>query len=120
MESGAWMSFATAGLRIDKWLWFTRLMKSRSSAAKLCESRHVRLDGRVIDRAHALVRVGQVISFQKAGQILAVRVLYLPDRRGPAATAQSQYEILSQSQLQPAPENRYDPSRQQQPSESGA
>jgi ribosome-associated heat shock protein Hsp15 len=114
------MSFAVAGLRIDKWLWFTRLMKSRSEAARLCESRHVRLDGRVIDRAHTLVRAGQVISFQKAGQILAVRVLHLPERRGAAPIAQTQYEILAQSQLQPAPENRYDPSRLHQQPESGA
>jgi ribosome-associated heat shock protein Hsp15 len=114
------MTMVTAGLRIDKWLWFTRLTKSRSEAARLCESRHVRLDGRVIDRAHTLVRVGQVISFQRAGQILAVRVQILPDRRGPAPLARTQYDILSQSRLQPAPENRYDPSIQPQQSESGA
>jgi ribosome-associated heat shock protein Hsp15 len=105
------MNFAAAGLRIDKWLWFTRLMKTRSEAARYCESRHVRLDGRGIDRAHTLVRPGQVISLAKAGQILAVRVLHLPDRRSPAAIAQTQYEILAQSQLQPTPENRYDSSK---------
>jgi ribosome-associated heat shock protein Hsp15 len=95
-------------------------MKSRSEAVHLCESRHLRLDGRVIDRAHALVKVGQVISFPKAGHILAVKVQRLPTRRGPASEAQTQYQLLAQTQLQPAPQKRYDPPIMQHQSESGA
>ncbi len=107
-------------LRLDKWLWFARLMKSRSEAARLCESRHVRLDGRVVDRAHAPVRVGQVVSFAKNNQILAVRVLDLPSHRGPARVAQGHYQILSTSQLQPAPQSSYDQSILYLQSENGA
>ena len=55
------------GLRLDKWLWFARLTKSRSDAQALCESRHLRLDGRVIDRPSALVRAGSVVSFPQHG-----------------------------------------------------
>ncbi len=96
-------------LRLDKWLWFSRLTKSRNDAVKLCESRHLRLDGRVIDRAHTLVRVGQTICFPKAGQIIALRVRGLPTRRGAASEAQAQYQLLAQTQLQPPPKKRYDP-----------
>jgi ribosome-associated heat shock protein Hsp15 len=105
---------------LDKWLWFTRLMKSRSDAVALCESRHLRLDGRVIDRAHTPVRVGQVISFPKAGSIMVVKVRHLPQRRGSASEAQAQYQWLTQSQLQPAQQKRYDPAILQHQPESGA
>ncbi len=114
------MTNGYGALRLDKWLWFTRLMKSRSAAARLCESRHMRLDGRVIDRAHAPVRVGQVISFARGSQILVIQVCELPSRRGPASVTQGHYQILSTSQLQPAPQRSYDqPTLHQQP-ESGA
>ncbi len=83
------------GLRIDKFLWFSRLLKSRSDAAKLCESRHVRLDGRTIDKAHATVRPGSVISFPRHGRVIIVRVLALPLRRGPGQEAAAAYQDLS-------------------------
>jgi ribosome-associated heat shock protein Hsp15 len=84
-----------AGVRLDKFLWFSRLMPSRADAAKLCESRHLRLDGRVIDKAHATVRVGSVISFPKHGDVRIVRVMQLPVRRGPASVAALTYQDLS-------------------------
>jgi ribosome-associated heat shock protein Hsp15 len=83
------------GLRLDKWLWFARLTKSRSDAQRLCESRHLRLDGRVIDRASALVRTGSVVSFAKHDEVVVVRVEGLSDRRGPFVEARDLYTDLS-------------------------
>jgi ribosome-associated heat shock protein Hsp15 len=83
------------GLRLDKWLWFARLTKTRSQAQELAESRHLRLDGRVIERASALVRPGSVLSFPWAGEVRVVRVEALADRRGPFAEAQHLYSDLS-------------------------
>ena len=83
------------GLRLDKWLWFARLMKSRSDAQELCESRRLRLDGRVIEKASTVVRPGQVLSFPKGNRIVAVRVEALADRRGPYSEAQHLYTDLS-------------------------
>ncbi len=97
------------GLRLDKWLWFTRWMKTRSDAVDLCESRHLRLDGRVVDRAHILVRQGQVLSFPKGNQCYAVRVVALPQQRGPASDAQRQYILLSQTLIEAPRQSRYDP-----------
>jgi ribosome-associated heat shock protein Hsp15 len=82
-------------LRLDKFLWYARLLKSRSESAKLCESRHLRLDGRVIDKAHAGVRVGSVISFPCHGEVVIVRVLVLPVRRISPADKKSVYQDLS-------------------------
>lgn len=83
------------GLRLDKWLWFARLTKSRTDAQRLCESRHLRLDGRVIDRPSALVRAGSVVSFPKHDDVVVVRVLGLAERRGPFVEARELYDDLT-------------------------
>lgn len=83
------------GLRLDKWLWFARLAKSRSIAQTLCESRRLRIDGRVIDRASALVRAGSVVSFPADDEIIVVRVEALAERRGPYEEARCLYTDLS-------------------------
>ena len=84
-----------AALRLDKWLWFARLAKSRSSAQDLCESRRLRIDGRVIDRASALVRAGAVLSFPKGDEVVVVRVEGLASARGPYEEARHLYTDLS-------------------------
>jgi ribosome-associated heat shock protein Hsp15 len=83
------------GLRLDKWLWFARLTKSRSDAQHLCESRHLRLDGRVIDRPSARVRAGSVVSFPRNDEVVVVRVEGIAERRGPFAEAQQLYTDLT-------------------------
>lgn len=83
-----------AGMRIDKWLWFARLMPSRSAAQGLCESRRLRIDGRVIDRSCSQVRAGAILSFPRGDQVIAVRVESLAERRGPFAEAQLLYTPL--------------------------
>ena len=81
-------------LRIDKFLWFVRLAKSRSVAQKMAEDGHIRLNGRRIERAHAPVRTGDLITFPHHHGVRVVRVVQLPGRRGPAPEAQSCYEEL--------------------------
>ncbi|WP_336970452.1 RNA-binding S4 domain-containing protein [Sphingobium aromaticiconvertens] len=81
-------------LRIDKFLWFTHLAKSRSLAQKVAEDGHIRLNGRRIDRAHAVVRIGDLITFPQGTQVRVVRVITLPARRGPTPEARACYEDL--------------------------
>jgi ribosome-associated heat shock protein Hsp15 len=81
-------------LRIDKFLWFTRLARSRSVAQKMAEDGHIRVSGRRIERAHAPVRSGDLITFPHPAGVRVVRVVQLPGRRGPAPEAQSCYEEL--------------------------
>lgn len=83
------------GQRLDKWLWFVRLFRSRAEAADMCASRHLRLDGRVIDKSHATVRPGSIVSFPKGGRVIVVKVLALAEQRGPFVVAQELYEDLS-------------------------
>ena len=87
------------GLRLDKWLWYARLANSRSQAQELAESRHLRLDGRVIERASALVRPGSVLSFPWGERVRAVRVEALGDRRAPFEEARHLYADLNAPQF---------------------
>jgi len=86
---------AEAALRIDKFLWFARLARTRTIAQDLAAARHLRIDGRVIDRPHAAVRIGNVLSFPLHGQVRVIRIEALPLRRGPAAEARTLYTDLS-------------------------
>jgi ribosome-associated heat shock protein Hsp15 len=82
-------------LRLDKFLWFARLAKTRSFAQEVAEAGHMRISGRIVDRAHAPVRVGDVLSFPLHGRVRVIRVEALPARRGPAADARLCYSDLS-------------------------
>ena len=84
-------------LRLDKFLWFARIVKSRALAQQLAEEGRIRIDGRVIDRAHAPVRPGDVLSFALRGEVKVLRIESLPKRRGPPAEAHSLYcELTSE------------------------
>lgn len=78
-------------LRLDKFLWFARIVKTRAAAQALAEQGRLRLSGRLIDRAHAPVRVGDVLSFARHGRVRVLKVEALPARRGPPAEALALY-----------------------------
>ena len=82
-------------LRLDKFLWFVRLAPSRSSAQALAERGIIRLNGRRIERAHAPVRIGDLITLPHGNIIRVVRVERLPERRGPAVEAQLCYSAIT-------------------------
>ncbi|WP_420142418.1 RNA-binding S4 domain-containing protein [Sphingomonas sp.] len=81
-------------MRIDKFLFFARLVKTRTLAQRIVAEGHMRLDGRVVDRAHAEVRAGSVLTFPLNDRVRVLRVEALPVRRGPAAEAQACYTDL--------------------------
>lgn len=94
-------------MRLDRFLWHVRIAKTRSVAQAMAASGHVRLDGRPIDRAATPVRIGSVLTFAaRDGQVRAVRVRALPERRGPAPEARQCYEELDLANVsQQAPDD---------------
>ncbi len=89
-----WSAMVEGAMRIDRFLWFVRLAKTRSAAQAIAERGHLRIDGRAIDRAHCPVRVGNVLTFAAHDQVRVIRVEALPARRGPAPEAQACYQDL--------------------------
>jgi len=81
--------------RIDKWLFFTRVVKSRSLAAKMVQAGKVRLNREKIDHAAQNVKPGDVLTITLDRRILVLKVLLPGTRRGPAEEARTLYEDLS-------------------------
>ncbi|MDP9415409.1 MAG: RNA-binding S4 domain-containing protein [Pseudomonadota bacterium] len=86
-------------LRLDKFLWFARIVKTRGLAQELAQEGRLRLAGRIVDRAHAPVRVGDVLSFALRGQVRVIKVEALPKRRGPPAEARLLYSEVPEGPL---------------------
>lgn len=85
-------------LRLDRFLWFARIAKTRAAAQALAEQGRIRIGGRLIDRAHAPVRIGDVLSFAQRGTVRVLKVEALPVRRGPASEARALYcELTSEA-----------------------
>ena len=82
-------------LRIDKFLWFARIVKTRALAQAMAENGRIRIGGRLVDRAHAPVKVGDVLSFAQRGLVRVLRIEALPVRRGPPAEARALYSELT-------------------------
>jgi ribosome-associated heat shock protein Hsp15 len=86
---------ANAPQRLDKWLWFARVMKSRTAAAQLVESGKVRVNrARVVKPSHSLRR-GDVLTIALRGEVRVIEVLAMGLRRGPPQEAQLLYRMVS-------------------------
>lgn len=90
-----------ASERIDKWLFFSRIVKSRSLAAKLVSAGHVRVDGVKISQPSRSIKPGETITLIKDARVIVAQILSCGERRGPASEARMLYEDLS-----PPPEPR--------------
>ena len=82
-------------LRIDKVLFFLRLAKSRTLAQGWAEAGHIRINGVRVEKGSFAVHVSDVITMPKGDDVLAVKILQLPSRRGPPREAQACYQRAS-------------------------
>jgi ribosome-associated heat shock protein Hsp15 len=91
-----------AAIRLDKWLWHARFLKSRSLATKLAQSGKIRLNGETTGKAHQAVRPGDVLTFPLGPHIRVIRVLAPGARRGPAPEARTLYDDLDPPRPRPS------------------
>jgi len=96
---------AAAGrIRLDKWLWQARFVKTRALAAALVGAGRVRVNGVPATKPARAVGAGDVLTFPQGDHIRVVRILAPGMRRGSAPEAQALYDDLSP----PAPRSRTD------------
>jgi ribosome-associated heat shock protein Hsp15 len=81
--------------RIDKWLFFSRAVKSRSLAAKLVVAGRVRINRDKASQASDLVKPGDVLTITLDRRIFVWKALSAGNRRGPAEEARTLYEDMS-------------------------
>ncbi|MBO6639666.1 MAG: RNA-binding S4 domain-containing protein [Roseitalea sp.] len=81
--------------RIDKWLFFARVVKSRSLAAKLVGLGGVRVNAAKITQPSRAISAGDVLTISADRRVLVLKVLDCGTRRGPAPEARLLYEDMS-------------------------
>ncbi len=81
--------------RLDKWLFFARVAKSRSLAARMVGAGQVRVNAEKAAQPSRAIKVDDVLTIAIARRILVYRILDCGTRRGPAPEARLLYEDLS-------------------------
>jgi ribosome-associated heat shock protein Hsp15 len=82
----------TTSLRLDKWLWFARLARTRSLAARLCAAGCVAIGGRAVAKPHHPVRIGDAVTLDLPRHRRTLIVRALGHRRGSAPEARLLYD----------------------------
>ena len=77
--------------RLDKWLFFARILKSREKAAALIKDGYVRVNGTRAEQPAKQVKPGDVLTIALDRKVLVLKVLLPGERRGPATEAQCLY-----------------------------
>ena len=92
------------GQRLDKWLWFARVVKTRTLAARLIADGKVRINRERTDKPSQTLRPGAVVTILVNGRVRVLRMVAPGVRRGPPADALALYEDLTPQQKPTAPE----------------
>ena len=94
-------------VRIDKWLWATRIFKTRTIAVEACKKGRVSIQNIPV-KASRMIKVGEVIQVRKPPVTFSFKVLALTEKRMGAkavpeylenVTPPDQYEILELSRI---------------------
>jgi ribosome-associated heat shock protein Hsp15 len=81
--------------RIDKWLFFTRMAKSRGFAQALIAAGAVRVNGQPCGQASRMVRIGDRIELLLERRDVVLIVRDCGERRGPFEEARSLYNEVN-------------------------
>ncbi len=84
-----------SGQRIDKWLWFARLVKTRTLGTRLVSTGKIRINREKVDKPSQHVKAEDIITARIGRRILVLKVLDTGTRRGPSAEALMLYEDLT-------------------------
>lgn len=89
--------------RIDKWMWATRIFKTRTISSEACKKGRVTIGDGIIAKPSRMIRPGDIINVRKPPVTYSFRVLALTENRLGAKlvpdyleniTPESQYELL--------------------------
>ena len=87
-------------IRLDLYLFYIRVFKSRNLATKYVCSSKLRLSGQMTKKPHKLISIGDVLTFPINDQVKVFQVLQIPKRRGPFTETLLFYKDLTPLQKQ--------------------
>ena len=82
-------------LRLDKWLWFARVAKTRTLAAALVSEGKIRVNGVRIDKPANTLRAGDTVTIVMRERVRILKVVAFALKRGSATLAAALFEDLS-------------------------
>ena len=82
-------------LRLDVYLYYTRIFKSRSIATKFVLTNRLRISGQVTQKPHRMISIGDVLTMTINDNVKILKVLDIPNRRGPYSEALNFYEDIT-------------------------
>ncbi|MXV36227.1 MULTISPECIES: RNA-binding S4 domain-containing protein [unclassified Saccharibacter] len=83
--------------RLDMWLYYTRLAKTRALCGQFIRKGRVRINGQRTTKAHAKIHLDDVLTFvspHHPNDVCVWQVKKLGSRRGPASEATQLYETI--------------------------
>ena len=86
---------AATSQRVDRWLWYVRIVKSRTLAAGLVSDGRVRINRLKAEKPSQTVKPGDILTITVGPRLRILKVAALGLRRGPPSEAQTLYEDLS-------------------------
>ena len=92
-------------LRLDIYLYYIRLFKSRSIATKFILTNRLRISGQVTQKPHKMISVGDVLTMTINDNIKILKVLDIPSRRGPYPESVNFYEDITPIEMIPKKES---------------
>ena len=87
--------FKTKNIRLDLYLFYIRIFKSRNLATKFIISNRLRISGQVTQKPHKLISIGDVLSLPIQDHVKILKVVDIPKRRGPFSEALNYYEDIT-------------------------
>ena len=81
--------------RLDKWMWFARVTKTRTLATELVAGGKVRINGARVEKAAAQVKLGDTVSVVTRERMRVLVVSGFAERRGSAEVAAALFEDKS-------------------------
>jgi ribosome-associated heat shock protein Hsp15 len=81
--------------RVDRFLWHARIVRTRTLAARLAASGHVRVNGKRIDAPGRGLKIGDVLTVAVSRDVRVLKVIAFAERRGGSAEMSRLYEDLS-------------------------
>jgi ribosome-associated heat shock protein Hsp15 len=87
---------SAAPVRVDKWLWAARLVKTRALGSEAVKGGRVHVNGRAVKPSKD-IKPGDRLELTTGPARLSVVVRGTAERRGPASVAQTLYEETAES-----------------------
>ena len=88
-------TFKKKKIKLDLYLFYIRIFKSRNLATKFIISNRLRISGQVTQKPHKLISIGDVLSLPIQDYVKILKVVDIPKRRGPFSEALNYYEDIT-------------------------